>query len=104
MNTVFIIYEHAKIWISIIIIDEKKLHLQHCSTVLFKKSVINMGISLYNMVPDQEILWENFNLFKKDLKSFLLNHSSYSVDEFMSFYIFNMCIILSWNEKNLVFT
>jgi hypothetical protein len=29
------------------------LHVQHCNTVLFKKSVINMGISLYNMVPDQ---------------------------------------------------
>jgi hypothetical protein len=29
------------------------LHVQHCNTVLFKKSVINMGIGLYNKVPDQ---------------------------------------------------
>jgi hypothetical protein len=61
------------------------LHLQHCNTVLFKKTVINMGISLYNKVPDQIKLREYFNLFKKDIKSFLLNHSLYSVEEFMSF-------------------
>jgi hypothetical protein len=44
-----------------------------------------MGISLYNKVPDQIKLKENFNSFKKDLKSFLLKHWFYSVDEFMSF-------------------
>jgi hypothetical protein len=32
---------------------ELNLHVQHFNTVLFKKSVINMGISLYNNVPDQ---------------------------------------------------
>jgi hypothetical protein len=55
------------------------------NTVLFKKSVINMVISLYNKVPDQIKLGGNFNLFKKDLKSFPLNHSFYSVEELMSF-------------------
>jgi hypothetical protein len=65
----------------------KKLHLhvQHCNTVLLKKSVINMGIGLYNKVPDQIKLRGNFHLFKKDLKSFLLNHSFSSVEEFISF-------------------
>jgi hypothetical protein len=46
--------------------------------------VINMGISLYNKVRDQIKLRENFNSFKKELKSFLLKHSFYSVDEFIS--------------------
>jgi hypothetical protein len=45
--------------------------------------------SLYNKVPDQIKLRDNLNLFKNDLKSFLLNHSFYSVEEFMSFETFN---------------
>jgi hypothetical protein len=73
------------------------LHVQHCNTVLFKISVINMGISLHNKVPDQIKLRENLNLFKNDLKSFLLNHSFYFVEEFMSFETFNIyeCITVS---------
>jgi hypothetical protein len=59
-------------------------HVQHCNTVHFKRSVINMGISLYNKVPNQIKLREIFNSFKKELKSFLLKYS-YSVDEFMSY-------------------
>jgi hypothetical protein len=47
--------------------------------------VINMGICLHNKVPDQLKLRGSFNLFKKDLKSFLLNHTFYSVEESMSF-------------------
>jgi hypothetical protein len=46
--------------------------------------MINMGISLYNKVPDEIKLRENLNSFKKGLKSFLLKHSFYSVDEFIS--------------------
>jgi hypothetical protein len=47
--------------------------------------MMNRGISLYNKVPVQIKLRENVNVFKKDLKSFLVNHSFYSVEEFMSF-------------------
>jgi hypothetical protein len=43
-----------------------------------------MGISLYNKVPDQIKLRENFNSFKKELNFFLLKHSFYSVNEFIS--------------------
>jgi hypothetical protein len=60
-------------------------HVQHCNTVLFKRSVINMGISLYNKVPNQIKLRKNFNSFRKELKSFLLKYSFYSIDEFMSY-------------------
>jgi hypothetical protein len=54
------------------------VYVQHWNTVIFKKSMINMGISLYNKVPDQIRLRENCNSFN-DLKSFLLQHSFYSI-------------------------
>jgi hypothetical protein len=43
-----------------------------------------MGVTLYNKVPEQIKLRKNSNSFKRDLKSFLLKYSIYSVDEFMS--------------------
>jgi hypothetical protein len=61
------------------------LYVQYCSIVLFKKSTINIGISLYNKAQDQVKLREHFNSFKKSLKSFLLKHSFPSVDEFILF-------------------
>jgi hypothetical protein len=54
------------------------LHVQYCNTVLFKKSVMNMGISLCTKVPDQIKQKDNFKSFKKALRSFLLKHSLYS--------------------------
>jgi hypothetical protein len=59
-------------------------HVHHCNTVLFKRSVINMGTSLYNKIPNQIKLRKNFNSFRKELKSFLLKYSFYSI-EFMSY-------------------
>jgi hypothetical protein len=67
------------------------LHVQYCKTVL-KKSVMNMGISLYNKVPDQIKQKDNFNSFKKGLRSFLLKHSFYSVDEFISFKVLSVWV------------
>jgi hypothetical protein len=66
------------------------LHVQYCNTVLFKKSVMNMGISFYNKVPDQIKQKDNLNSFKKGLRSFLLKHSFYSVDELMSFKVLSV--------------
>jgi hypothetical protein len=43
-----------------------------------------MGITLYNKVPEQIKLKKSFNSFKRDLKSFLLKCSIYSVDDFKS--------------------
>jgi hypothetical protein len=42
-------------------------HVQYLNTALFKRGVINMGISLYNKVQDQIKLRENFNSFKNEL-------------------------------------
>jgi hypothetical protein len=61
------------------------LHVKYFNTVIFKKSIINMRISLHNKVPYQIKLKKRFNLYKNDLKSFLLDRSFYSVNEFMSF-------------------
>jgi hypothetical protein len=66
------------------------LHVQYCNTVLFKKSVMNRGISLYNKVPDQIKQKDNFNSFKNGLRYFLLKHSFYSVDELMSFKVLSV--------------
>ena len=54
-------------------------------TVLFQKSVVNMGIKLYSKVPKSIKKSENFKLFKKELKSLLLTNSFYSVDKFLQF-------------------
>jgi hypothetical protein len=61
---------------------ELNLHVKYYNVVLFKKIVMNMGISLYNKVPDQTKQKDKFNSFKK---GFLLKHSFYSVDELMYF-------------------
>jgi len=55
------------------------------NTVLFQKSVVNMGIKLYNQMPESIKKFDNFKLFKEELKSLLLSHSFYSVDKFFIF-------------------
>jgi hypothetical protein len=52
--------------------------------IFLKKSVVNMGIKLYNKVPDNIKNLENYNKLKKEFRSFLLKHAFYSVDEFIS--------------------
>jgi len=50
--------------------------VEFCNTVLFQKIVVNMGINLYNRVPEGIKNLDNFKFFKKkELKSFLLSHS-----------------------------
>jgi hypothetical protein len=80
------------------------LHVKHCNTVSLKKSVINMGITLYNNVPEQIKLRKNFNSFKRDLKSFLLKYSIYSVDEFMSLKVWSECVRVLCYDGYLVLT
>ena len=50
-------------------------HVEFWNTVLYQKSVINMGINIYNIVPDSTKKLDDFKLFKKDFKSLLLSHS-----------------------------
>jgi hypothetical protein len=65
-------------------IINQDFHVQFCRTALLKKSVVNMGIELYSKVPNRIKNSESFLVFKKDLISFLLEHSFYTINEFVS--------------------
>jgi hypothetical protein len=60
------------------------IHIQSYSTDLYKRSVINMGTKLYNKLPGYIKEMDSHKTFKKELKSFLLLHISYSVEEFVA--------------------
>ena len=63
--------------------QKSDLHTQFCRTTLFKNSSANVGIKLYNKLPNIKRL-DNIQEFKRRLKYFLLQHIFYSVDEYMS--------------------
>jgi hypothetical protein len=67
--------------------QEKKcdFRVPSCNTSLFKRSVINMGIKLYNKMPTTIKQLGSFRDFKIKLKLFLLDHPFCSLNEF--FYI-----------------
>jgi hypothetical protein len=60
------------------------IHIQTYSTGLYKRSVINLGNKLYNEVPGYIKEIHSYETFKKELKSFLLLHTFYSVEEFVA--------------------
>jgi hypothetical protein len=53
-------------------------------TEIYKKSVINMGTKIYNKLPRFLKEIDDYRAFRKKLKLFLLLHSFYSVEEFVS--------------------
>jgi hypothetical protein len=57
--------------------------VQSCNTSLFQKSVINMGIKLHNKVPNRITKLESFKVLQVELKSFLLDHSFCTLNEFL---------------------
>jgi hypothetical protein len=57
---------------------------QFCRTDIFKKSVNNMGIKLYNKLPKYLKNLENTIFFNNQLKTFLLQQT-YSIDEYLSY-------------------
>jgi len=59
------------------------IHIQLCSTDLFKRSVINIGTKLHNKLPGS-MKGIDSNKTKKELKSFLLPHTFHSVEEFVA--------------------
>jgi hypothetical protein len=58
---------------------------QFCRADIFKKSVNKMGIKLYNKLPKYLKNLENTIFFKKQLKTFLLQQTFYSIDEYLSY-------------------
>jgi hypothetical protein len=59
-------------------------YVQLCNTDHFKKSVINMGLNKFSGLPLELKSIENFKVFKKKLKNYLICNEFYS--EF-----FNQC-------------
>ena len=59
------------------------IHIQSYNTDLYKRSVINMGTELYNKLGYIKEI-DRYKTFKKELKSLLLLHSFYSVEEFVA--------------------
>jgi hypothetical protein len=59
-------------------------HTQICNTSLFKKCVINMGVTgkLYKYLPSKIKNLENFNCFRKEMKIVLLKNLFYTPEEF----------------------
>jgi len=67
-------------------IHVKKLdiHVKQQKTEIYKKSVINMDTKIYNNLPEFLKEIDDYKTFKKELKLFLLLHSFYSVEDFVS--------------------
>jgi len=60
------------------------IDIQSYDTDLYKRSVINMETKLYNKLPDYIKEIDSYKTFKKELKSLLLLHSFYSVEEVLA--------------------
>jgi len=60
------------------------IHIKSYNTDLYKRSVINMGTKLYNKLPGYIKEIDSYKTFKKELKSLLLLHSFYSMEEFVA--------------------
>ena len=64
--------------------QKSHLHTQFCRTTLLKNSGANLGIKLYNKLPNTIKRLDKIQEFKRRQKYFLLQHTFYSVDEYMS--------------------
>jgi hypothetical protein len=60
------------------------IHIQSYKTDLYNRSVVNMGSKLYNKLPDYMKEIESYKTFRKELKSFLPQHTFYSVGQFVA--------------------
>ena len=58
------------------------LHIQSCRKSLFQKSVINIGIKLFNHLPSELKQLHDFKQFRKKLKLLLLNKPLYTLKEY----------------------
>ena len=91
METVYLIEVNNKgLKQNLDIHDYKTRHIldfqtQFCRTNTLKKSVNNLGMKLYNNLPNYLKNMENLKLFKKQLKSLLLQQTYYSVNENLSY-------------------
>jgi len=61
------------------------LHTRHCSTILYQTSVTNMSIKLFNNLPIQIKQLDDYKSFKRELKTFLVCNSFYTIEEFLHY-------------------
>jgi len=66
-----------------IIHEERRISTSN-HTILYKRSAINMGTESYNKLPGYTKEIDSYKTFKKEMKSLLLLHSIYSVEEFVA--------------------
>jgi hypothetical protein len=59
------------------------LHVQFCRTDVSKNCVINMGIRLYNKIPNKIREVGKTRQFKRVFRSYSVQHVFYSVEEYM---------------------
>ena len=59
------------------------LHTQSRNTSLLQNSVLHMAVRLYRCLPLKIKNLDNFNQFRKEVKSMLLNNSFYTFKEFL---------------------
>jgi len=52
--------------------------------VIYQKSVINMGIKLFNKLPMQINQLDKYKSFKKEVKTFLVHNAFYTIEEFFA--------------------
>ena len=55
--------------------------IQQYNTALYEKSVINMGIKLYNKLPIRIKQLDTYKSFKKEVKTFLVHNAVYTIEE-----------------------
>jgi hypothetical protein len=60
------------------------IHIKLQKTEIYKKSVINIGTKVYNILPNFLKEINDYKAFKKELKLFLLLQTFYSVEGFVS--------------------
>ena len=63
-------------------VHKQNLYVQPCNTSRCKRSVINMGIRLYNNLPSQIKSIQDLKVFKRQLKDYLLCKAFYSLQEY----------------------
>jgi hypothetical protein len=59
------------------------LHVQFCRTNVSKNGVMNMGIKLYNKIPNKIREIGKMRQFKRVFTSYLVQHVFYLVEEYM---------------------
>ena len=66
---------------------KQDLHTQQWNTVMYQKSVINMGIKLFNKLPMQIKQLDKYKNFKKEVKAFLIQNAFYTIEEFFALWV-----------------